>query len=104
MRVYLRIKLLSLPAESKIIRKEMLKYDGPSAQYQGLHLHRTREVREESRATQIAIGFLRGKTYKQIEAKCHVQPNWKRVQKLVETYGEGNKEEIRERFLAWKAA
>src|SRR5258705_7523629 len=103
MRVYLRIKALSLAAESKIIRKEMRKYEGPTAAYQGLHLHRTVDVREESRATNIAMGFLKGLQYKQIEAKCYQGPNWKRVRNLITKYGEGKTQDIEQAFEKWKA-
>ena len=97
----LRIKSLSLAAESKIIRKEMKRYPGDSETYQGLHLHRIQDVREESRATHIARGFLKGLSYKQIEAKTYQKPNWKRVANLVTKYGT---KEHRETFEAWKEA
>jgi len=103
MRVYLKIKALSLAAESKIIRKEMRKYEGPSKEYQGLHLHRIKDVREESRATNLALGFLKGLQYKQIEAKCHQEPNWKRVKNLITKYSEWS-QEIEQNFEKWKAA
>ena len=104
MRAYLRVKLLSLAAESKIIRKEMLKYKGPTEIYQGLHLHRTIDVREESRASHVAMGFLKGLTYKQIESKCYQEPDWKRVWNLIKKYGEGDMERIRPVFVEWKEA
>jgi hypothetical protein len=104
MRAYLRVKLLSLAAESKIIRKEMRKYEGPTEVYQGLHLHRTIDVREESRVSHIAMGFLKGLTYKQIEAKCYIQPSWKRVKQLILKYGEGKTQDIEQAFEKWKAA
>ena len=104
MRAYLRVKLLSLAAESKIIRKEMRKYAGPTEVYQGLHLHRVHDVREESRATHIAMGFLKGLQYKQIENKCYQEPNWKRIKTLISKYGNVNAKDLENAFDLWKNA
>jgi hypothetical protein len=107
MRVYLKIKLKSLAAESIIIRKEMAKFDGPSEAYQGLHLHRVNDVRDESRSALLAYTFLKGKkTYKEIEKSCYTPPNWKRVEKLVTTYGAKGDEKVAQlqRFIQWKNA
>lgn len=80
----LRVKIRSLAEEAKIIRHEELRHPKQRAE---LHRHRTFDVREEARAAHIAYGFLRGRTYHQIEKSCKSSPNWDRVQKLVEKYG-----------------
>jgi len=101
MRVYLRIKALSLAAESKIIRKEMRKYKGESEAYQGLHLHRVKDEREESRATNLALGSLKGLKYSQIERKCYQAPNWKRVRNLVQKYGDVKAQDVEDVITKW---
>lgn len=69
-RELLRVKLKSLAAESKIIRKEELRTWGPIREE--LYKHRTHDVRLEARATHIAYGLLRGKTRDEIEPRRYV--------------------------------
>jgi hypothetical protein len=70
----------------------------------GLRLHRTYDVREEARAAHVAYGFLRGRTYQQIEGAALTSPNWTRVQRLVEKYGDGVLAERMQKFTEWKEA
>lgn len=92
--VFLKVKIKSLAAEAKIIRHEEEKRKGPyvltprtntqqQAQryrrqpldyndiYFELRGHRTWIVRNEARATQLAYAYIRGRRYRQIEAKTH---------------------------------
>ena len=85
-RVYLKVKLKSLAAEAKIIRKETQRAKLRSIKH-GLYAHRIGVVRPEARYTHLAYGFLRGREYQQIEKKAHIAPNWKRVRKMVQKYG-----------------
>lgn len=109
-KTYLRIKILSLQAEAKLIRREEARWiikgrrDHPIRL--GLKAHRKWDVRREQRASLLAYGFLRGRKYKQIEAKCHTPPNWVRVADLVAKYGgtgTGNKERLAvlDQLRAW---
>lgn len=83
-RVYLKVKLKSLAAEAKIIRLE----EKRNRHFQnGLWLHRTTVVRSEARHTLLAYGFLKGRTYAQIERTCSRAPEWDRVRKMIEKYG-----------------
>lgn len=87
-RIYLKIKLKSLAAEAKIIRAEEKKYQDQSTK-QGLYLHRVLNVRNESRATFIAYGYLRGRKYSQIEPHCRTKlspANIDRIKSLVKKY------------------
>jgi hypothetical protein len=34
----------------------------------------------------LAYGFIRGKMYAQLEAKCYHPPNWKRVKEIAEKF------------------
>lgn len=122
MHVYLKVKAASLAAEARIIRKleqktraylrrtpnwpddPKLLENGAAVAFWGLRNHRTNEVRREARATCLAIGFLRGRPYKTLEAKCYTPPDWKRVQTLIEKYGEGDKRDLVQRFAEWKDA
>jgi hypothetical protein len=83
-RVYLKVKIKSLAAEAKIIRTEERKNKKAR---QGLAEHRRTVVRNEARHSLLAYGFLRGKTYHQLETKCHQEPNWDKVGRMVEKYG-----------------
>lgn len=61
----LRVNVKSLAAEAKIIRKEAMR---ASAMYGNeLNLHRRGRLREEARYSQLALCFLRGRKYRQVE-------------------------------------
>lgn len=85
-RICLKIKIKSLAAEAKIIRKEEKRAKSQSIR-ESLYRHRIDVVRYEARHTNIAYGFLRGRTYAQIEANPKTPPNWDKVRKMVEKYG-----------------
>jgi adenosylmethionine-8-amino-7-oxononanoate aminotransferase len=84
-REMLRVKIKSLVAEAKIIRHEEAKTHG--ALRDELHFHRISAVRGEARSAHLAYGFIRGRTYEQMEAKTHTPPYWKRVRELCRKYG-----------------
>lgn len=101
MKTYLKIKIKSLAEEARIIRAEEKKWPGQSEIRTGLHLHRVGEVRRESRVALLAYGFLRGRARDRIE-KSERQPDWDRVQKLIEKYGTEDRRLLAQRFAAWK--
>jgi hypothetical protein len=121
MKTYLQVKIASLAAEARIIRrKEYIAKDRARLCRSGmcpdnpeiyaheaasLHQHRTFDVRRESRAAQLALGYLRGRAYRAMEAKCYEAPQWKRVAELVKKYGDrspnADKEAIVGALLAW---
>ena len=104
MKVYLKIKIMSLAAEARIIRNEERKWPGQSDARQGLHLHRVHDVREECRSANLAYGFLRGRAYKALEAKCYQEPNWGRVAELSRKYGltAMKTDEVRKAVKDWR--
>lgn len=102
MRVYLKIKIKSLAAEARIIRQETKKYPGDSPTRLSLYQHRTQDVRQESRSACLAYGFLRGRTYAQMEAWCYAGPDWKRIESLITKFGVGDPRELTQQFAAWK--
>lgn len=100
MRAYLRVKVKSLAAEATIIRREERRASGDLRV--GLHQHRVNEVRSEARSSQLALAFLRGVPVTRLEGTALSYPNWSRVQKLVEKYGEGLVQERLQRFAEWR--
>lgn len=109
--IYLKIKVKSLAEEARIIRSEerklkkvpwekrRIKHVGycstkiwHTEPLNGLQQHRVWNVRNECRATQLAIAFIKGKPYKSIEPKCkdtHKRDTWilPRVVKMIQKYG-----------------
>ncbi|ATS92357.1 hypothetical protein DLP05_071 [Stenotrophomonas phage vB_SmaS_DLP_5] len=90
-REMLKVKLKSLAAEARIIRKEESKTHG--ALRDELHRHRVGIVREVARSTHIAYGIIRGKTLDQIEPNRQTEPNWEAINKMIMKYGPLNTEE-----------
>jgi hypothetical protein len=98
-RIFLKIKIISLAAEARIIRAEERKWprerDFPLEQRQEpgskkrwvtrveLASHRRVVVRGEARSALLAYGYLRGRAYRQIEATSHEPPNMTRVAEIV---------------------
>lgn len=83
-RLFLKVKIKSLAAESKIIRKEEKLH--PLFREE-LYLHRKFVVAREARATLLAYSFLRGIPYKKVESNCDSPPDWSRVKTMVLKYG-----------------
>jgi hypothetical protein len=111
MKTYLKIKIVSLAAEARLIRREERRYRGPkwgpSPVRLGLHRHRIHEVRPEARHALLAYGFLRGRSYRQIESRAGCVPNWDRVQDLILKYGEvaeADRATTIQRFAEWQSA
>jgi hypothetical protein len=86
MSIELKVKVKSLAAEAKIIRLEERRASTPEARA-SLHQHRVGIVRLAARNTLLAYGYLRGRSYRQIEASCKRPPDWSAVEKMVMKYG-----------------
>jgi hypothetical protein len=84
--IELKVKVKSLAAESKIIRLEESRAKTPEARA-SLHQHRVGIVRLAARNTLLAYGYLRGRSYRQLEATCERPPDWSVVEKMVMKYG-----------------
>lgn len=69
----LRVNAKSLQAESRFIRQEERRCG--KAFRSELAEHRRGRVREESRYTQLALSFVRGRPYKSVESKCVKLPH-----------------------------
>lgn len=114
---HLKIKLLTLAAESRIIRRDERKalekarhwkvMDHPEAgpktespflsgrlmekhyrAYEDLHDHRTGIVRRAARVNHLAYGFLRGRGYAEIEQQTRTEVDLREVWKIVKRFGD----------------
>lgn len=86
---YLKVKIKTLAAESKIIQEEEKKYPNHSPIFNSLYGHRKGIVAQEARATQIAYAFIRGIPLYAIEVYPSSIPEfiWKKVERMVHKYG-----------------
>lgn len=102
---YLKVKLKSLSAETRIIRHEERKFLGssrwqrknepatniyaPGGSYftwAGLRGHRL-DLRQEQRSAYLAYGYLRGVPYRRIEREGSATPDVNRIGQLVSKFG-----------------
>lgn len=117
---YLKVKIRSLQEEAKIIKHEESRHKHYTSVeildsrtntakniakrrpihpdsvglVNGLATHRKQVVRSEQRCTLIAYGFLRGRTFAQIESSATSEPNWSRVEKMITRYAFSKREEF----------
>lgn len=120
----LKIKAVSLAAEITLIRREERKWlksrrwlakatgntlpadaniqkARAEANFWGLRTHRL-ALRPEARVAHIAYGFVRGRTYAEIERTGSSIPDWSKVIRLVKTYGEGYQDQdVKALVAAW---
>lgn len=67
-----------------------------------LRQHRL-ELRPEARVANLAYGFVRGRRYNQVENKAYSQPDWSKVIRLVEKYGEAYRGvDVKAAIEAWR--
>lgn len=81
--IKLKIKAKHLALEPSIIRKEERKVKGMDKW--DLQHHRKTVVRNEARATQLAIAFIKERPYKELEISCKdlTKFNWYIVPRIV---------------------
>lgn len=84
-REMLRVKIKSLAEEARIIRAEEKRTRGRLRDE--LHLHRIFDVRAAARHAHLAYGFIRGRTYEQMERKAGREPSWDEIRRLCKKYG-----------------
>jgi hypothetical protein len=94
---FLKVKLKSLAAESRIIRLEETRSRGTLRC--SLREHRVGIVRSEARHTHLAYGYLRGHALAVLEPQVSSIPDWERVRKMVKKYGTAAQLEA---FDAWR--
>lgn len=76
--------------------------------YWGLTHHRINVVRKEARDSLVALAFLKGKNYNEIEAIRYTHPRWANVERIVLSFGLDEaqwngitEQEVRQRFAEW---
>jgi hypothetical protein len=100
----LRIKIKTLAAEAKYIKFEQRKFPRGKREhevFQSLHFHRVHLVRPAARSGLLAYGYLRGRSYEQLEQKCYEKPDWKEVQDLLVRFGRMSRMEAESRIVQW---
>jgi hypothetical protein len=110
----LRVKIKSLAAEARIIRAEEALHPRSSRERQSLSHHRREIVAREQRAALVALAFVRGVPYAAVERKPRCNrcpfdrpgPDWNRVSKLADRYGQTNLAErpLWEAIVVWRSA
>ena len=124
---HLKIKIMTLAYESRLIRKEERKalelgrywkvMDHPEAgskgkdpflsgklmdryyrEFESLQEHRKGKVRDAARLNHLAYGFIKGRPYSAMEARCHTPPDFKEVGKIARRFGAW---EHKERWEDW---
>jgi len=110
--IHLQVKIASLAAEQQIIRKKEIKWakiarnasepNRPNADNvrTTLYEHRTKDVRLEVRAANLALAFLTGKPYVKVEKQITLtsfhgythNTLWQRVAKIVQSFGPNGRE------------
>lgn len=71
--------------------------------YWNLHQHRKNVVRKEARATNLAIGFLRGKFYEEMEFFAHEDPDWDKIERMACVYSDLDPREVKVQIEEWIA-
>lgn len=80
----LRVNVKSLAAEAKITRKEEARC---GIQYYGmLRDHRVGRLREEARYANLAIAFVRGRAYRQVEGPTSKPVDQRRLAKKIQNF------------------
>lgn len=67
----------------------------------GLQQHRKNAVRKEARDSHIALCFLRGRTFEEVEARRYTDPNWKNIERIVLSFTEEDKRVTLQRLEEW---
>lgn len=111
MKSFLRIKIVSLGAEIRLIRNDVRRWKyrrDRDHNFWGLR-HHADWLAPKARHALIAYGFLNGKSYAEVENRCHRVgvPDWSRVKANLKYSGnrfpltDVEKEEQNARFEAW---
>lgn len=104
MKTKLKIKISTFAAEARIIRREEKKWKGTHPMRASLHEHRVVGLRNATRTSQLAYGFLRGRSYLMMEIFAYTQPDWSGIEKEILRFGApwyGTEQELKQRFAQW---
>lgn len=115
MKFHLELHAAALAAETRLtrrkeraalrnmnrLRKEQKNADKTAQELHLLQRHRAVVVRSEARATHLALAFLRGYQYKDIERFAHSEPDWNYVNHLVLKYVDQDVRITSQKFAEW---
>lgn len=127
MKTHLKIKIMSLAAEARIIRREERRWprlrDLAPEQVTAEHVrskrtghapcwtvratladHRRGIIRSEARYSLLAYGFLRGRPYRVIERDARELPSEARIADLAARFGGGDKKALQAQVVEWLKA
>lgn len=126
MKSHIQVKVASLAAEMKIIHRLEIKWKARArrarkkvndASYHESNFwtlrHHRNNLKLEARSTHLAYGYMRGRSYSQMEQICYgplkgygsTEPNWKAIEEMVErfTKGETSPQDYMQKFAEWLA-
>jgi hypothetical protein len=81
--------------------RSIAQFERSRTKARSLRRHRTMDVRRESRDTCLAIGFLKGRSYKQMEPISYTQPRWGKVEAMVIRHAGMDARVVKQRFEQW---
>lgn len=87
-REMLQVKAHSLMLEARLIRRKEQRPELFGPLQVELYLHRKNVVRPAARATSLALGFIKGRTLKQMEPTAKSKAPIEEVKRLLKKYGE----------------
>jgi len=108
--IHLKIKILNLAAESGIIRQQEQKalrrhrkwsHASDIETYRSLREHRKGIVRTVARENLLAYGFLRGRSYAQMEPSCGESPDFDAVKRIAKRFRTDKWEELSDQWNLW---
>jgi hypothetical protein len=102
-KTFLKMKIMSLAAEARIIRREEKKWPTTTNVRWGLYSHRVAVVRPEARVALLAYAYLRGRPYVALERAPLTPPNWEKVTAMVARFGPVPKVPV-EAITTWSEA
>ena len=98
--VQLKVKIKSLAAEARIIRREERRYANREER-PSLVEHRRGVVRSEARCSLLAYAYLRHMPYRCVEASTKRKPDWGKIDGLIKRFAfiDGHSKEWGEREI-----
>jgi hypothetical protein len=110
MKIHLKVKVASLAAEARLIRRMERSLArkcvlGTDLRRSTINHHRRVDLRKEARASQLAYAFLRDRAYEDVEGFAYTSPDWKRVESIAQRFAEDlPPQEFAQKFEEWLQA
>lgn len=117
MKSHLKIKVQTLGAECRVAKsqerqwlrkakKARAKQRDPKyaeANWFSIRQHRLAVIRKEARDSHLALGFLRGRSYEEMENVAYHAPDWKNIEGIVKRFSaDDDQRDIMQTFSQWK--